>query len=232
MSNVLFIQHGDVDKPGLLGEILVGQGIGLHVFHPYQNANLPQQLLDYDGLALGGGGQSAYELEKYPYLREECDLVRQALAAGKPILGLCLGAQLMAQALGAEVYAAPQKELGFFPVSLHPEASFDPVLSALPSRFPATHWHGDTFALPAGSACLGSSSMTPHQIIRYGKKAFGFQFHLEMTPALFEELVWDAREDFSDAQIDAEALIHEARQVLPALEPHAREVFRRWTSLL
>jgi GMP synthase (glutamine-hydrolysing) len=232
MPNVLFIQHGDVDKPGLLAEILLSEGIGLHVVHPYQNADLPHHLLDYDGLALGGGGQSAYELEKYPYLRAECDLVRQALAADKPILGLCLGAQIMAQALGAKVYAAPRKELGFFPVTMHSDAAQDEVLSALPARFPATHWHGDTFALPAGSTCLGSSAMTPHQIIRYGKKAFGFQFHLEMTPALFEELVLDAREDFSDAQIDSEALILEARQVLPALEPHAREVFRRWTTLL
>ena len=232
MPNVLFIQHGDVDKPGLLAEVLESEGIGLHVLHPYQNGNLPRQLLDYDGLALGGGGQSAYELENYPYLCAECDLVRQAVLASKPILGLCLGAQLMAQALGAKVYAATQKELGFFPVTLHPDASFDQVLSALPARFPATHWHGDTFTLPAGAACLGSSAMTPHQIIRYGKKGFGFQFHLEMTPALFEELVMDAREDFSDAHIDGEALIHEARQVLPALEPHAREVFRRWAALL
>lgn len=231
MPNVLFIQHGVVDKPGLLAEVLESEGIGLHVFHPYQNANLPQEWLDYDGLAIGGGGQSAYELEKYPYLRLECDLIKYAIDAGKPVLGLCLGAQLMAQALGAKVYAAPQKELGFFPVTMHPDAAADEVLSALPACFPATHWHGDTFALPAGAACMGSSSMTPHQIIRYGKNCVGFQFHLEMNPALFEELVVDAREDFSD-QVVAEALIHEARQVLPPLESHAREVFRRWAAFL
>ena len=232
MPNVLFIQHGDVDKPGLLAEVLEREGIGLHVVHPYQNGKLPQQCFDFVGLALGGGGQSAYELEKYPYLRAECDLVRHALAGGKPVLGLCLGAQIMAQALGAKVYAAPQKELGFFPVTMHPDASADKVLSALPARFPATHWHGDTFEIPAGATCLGASSMTPHQILRYGKNAYGFQFHLEMTPPLFEELVLDAREDFSDARIDGAALIHEARKVLPSLEPHAREVFRRWATLL
>jgi GMP synthase-like glutamine amidotransferase len=231
MKRVLFVQHGDVDKPGLLAEVLEECGIECEVFHAWQGGGFPR-LDDYGGLALGGGGQSAWEVEAFPYLETECGLVRDAMERGIPVLGLCLGAQLIARALGAEVRRAESKEIGFFPVSLNTTGCSDPLVNALPSVFPATHWHGDVFEIPQSGECLGSSAMTPHQILRCGPRCIGFQFHLEMTPALFEELVWDSEEFFRDAGLSPEALIHEACEVLPKVEAPAREVFRRWASLL
>ncbi len=229
MRKVLFIQHGDVDKPGLLGEALPEHGVGLEIFHAWRDGVFPC-LEEFDGLALGGGGQSAWEVEKYPYLETECELVRTAMGQGIPVLGLCLGAQLLARATGAEVRRAERKEIGFFPIELNDAAFADVIVGALPPRFPATHWHGDVFEIPRCGVCLGSSALTPHQILRCGKNAIGFQFHLEMTPSLFEELVWDSEDFFRDCGISPEDLIAEAREVLPSIEPAAREVFRRWSA--
>ncbi len=231
MKKVLFIQHGDVDKPGLLAEALAAEGIGLEVFHAWREAVFPN-LEGFQGLALGGGGQSAWEVEKYPYLDFECRMVREAMERGIPVIGLCLGAQLIARAFGAEVRRAEQKEIGFFPVELNAAGRLDPVVGALPPRFPATHWHGDIFEIPASCQNLGFSDLTPNQILRVGPNCLGFQFHLEMTPPLFEELVWDAEDFFHGCGLAPEALIQESREVLPCLEPAAREVFRRWAALL
>ncbi|MFM8982038.1 MAG: type 1 glutamine amidotransferase [Spartobacteria bacterium] len=229
MKRVLFVQHGDVDKPGLLAEALAESGVGCEVFHAWRDGAFPA-LEEFHGLALGGGGQSAWEVEKYSYLETERHLVRSAMQRGLPVLGLCLGAQILARAMGAEVRRAERKEIGFFPVELNDAGRADAIVGALPSRFPAAHWHGDVFEIPRDGACLGSSALTPHQILRCGTNAVGFQFHLEMTPALFEELVWDSEDFFRDAGLSPENLIQEAHEVLPGLEPAAREVFRRWAA--
>jgi GMP synthase (glutamine-hydrolysing) len=232
MKKVLFIQHGDVDKPGLVAEVLDELSIELSVVHPYAGEALPVDAEDFDGLVLGGGGQSAYEIGLYPYLEMECGLIRSTLESKKPVLGLCLGGQLIAQALGAKVQQAERKEIGFFPVTRTADAPEDPLARELPEMFGAAHWHGDVFEIPIGGVRLASTALTPNQMFRYGRSCYGFQFHLEMTPALFEELVWDSRDYLVDSGVSPEELIREAGEVLPLLEQRARAVFRRWTEFL
>ena len=232
VKSVLFIQHGDVDKPGLLAEVLGELGIVLRIVHPYAGEVLPLDASDFDGLVLGGGGQSAYEADLHPYLDWECSLVRSALASQKPVLGLCLGGQLIARALGAEVRRADCKEIGFFPVTRSAEAGKDLLACELPEIFGAAHWHGDVFEIPIGGVLLASSKLTPHQAFRYGRSCYGFQFHLEMTPSLFEELVWDSQDYLVDSGVEPEMLILEAYDVLPLLEKSARAAFTRWAELL
>lgn len=231
VKKILFIQHGDVDKPGLLADALLAVGVELEIRHPYLGDKIPADLVGYDALALGGGGQSAYQVAEFPYLEEECELVRQAILADKPVLGLCLGAQLIAKALGAQVYQAEQKELGFFPVTMSASAASDPLLSAWSSRIYPTHWHGDVFGLPAGAECMASSTLTPNQIFRYGRATYAFQFHLEMTPALFEQLVDDAASDLMALGVDLVTLKTEAFRVLPSLRDTAVEFFKAWAKV-
>jgi len=232
VKKVLFIQHGDADKPGLLGAALAARNVGLEIRHPYAGDSLPEHLNGFDGLAVGGGGQSAYEHDKYPYLARECDLVREATHAEKPVLGLCLGAQLMALALGAPVRRSDHHEIGFFPVTLDPIARYDPLWCDLPTDFVTTHWHGDIFDLPTAGMRLGSSAMTQNQLFRYGRGLYGLQFHLEMTPEIFEEMIADSRDDLTASGADPDYLRAEAWRILPPLRETAETVFSRWATML
>jgi GMP synthase (glutamine-hydrolysing) len=231
-KKVLFIQHGDPDKPGLLGEVLRGSGVTMDILRPDLGQIVPQRLVGYSGLALGGGGQGVYEKDKYPYLQAEIDLVRSAASENRPILGLCLGGQLMAAALGGEVRPAPSKEIGFFDVTLDPISEYDPLWRGLPRSFPATHWHGDVFEIPPGGMRLGSSVQTPNQLFRYGHALYGFQFHLEMTPDLLDELVDDALDYLTDSGVSPDMMRREGRECLPRLRDTAETVFSRWAEML
>lgn len=232
VKKVLFIQHGEWDKPGLLADALSSCHVGLEILHPYTGEVLPECLEAFSGLAIGGGAQGAYEVEKYPYLATECHLIREAAHAEKPVLGLCLGAQLMASALGAPVRPGRQREIGFFPVTLDPIARYDPLWCDLPTDFVTTHWHGDIFDLPAAGMRLASSALTQNQIFRYGCGLYGLQFHLEMTPELFEEMLVDSEAYLTESGADPQKLREEAWRVLPPLRETAGKVFSRWAAML
>jgi GMP synthase (glutamine-hydrolysing) len=228
---VLFIQHSEVDSPGVLGETLEGMAITLDVLRPDIGQTIPTCLEDFGGLVLGGGPQGAYEQEKYPYLAHECALVRQAASQGIPVLGLCLGAQLMASALGARVQPG-RREVGFFEVNLDPISAYDPLWRGIPTKFIATHWHGDVFDIPPGGMRLAWSALTPNQLFRYGHALYGLQFHLEMTPRLFEEAITRAYGLLVDSGIDADLMSRQGQQFLPALQETASTVFSRWAEML
>ena len=232
MKNVLFVQHGGTDKPGILAEALSASRVGIEIVHPYLGEALPDSLEAFSGLAIGGGAQGAYEQEKYSYLTNECDLIKEAAREGKPVLGLCLGAQLMASALGAPVRPGTKREIGFLPVTLDPIARYDPLWCDLPTDFVTTHWHGDVFDLPAAGMRLASSALTPNQLFRYGCGFYGLQFHLEMTPEIFEEMVDDSLDDLVQAGLDPRKLREEARRFLPPLRETAGAVFSRWAAIL
>lgn len=231
-KRVLFIQHGDTDKPGLLGEVLEGLGIPMDVLHPYLDQPVPANLGDYSGLALGGGAQGVYEQDQYPYLTQECHLVREAMAAERPVLGLCLGGQLMASALGADVRKSGRKEIGFFEVTLDEFSQYDPVWSGMPQTFITTHWHGDVFDIPPGGMKMASSAMTPNQLFRYGHSMYGLQFHLEMTPVILDEMIEDSRDYLTEAGVDVDYMKQQGHEHLPKLRDTAATVFTRWADLL
>lgn len=124
-----------------------------------------------------------YEVDRHPRLRDEMKLMEEALDEEIPVLGLCLGSQLLAAVLGARVTPGPAKELGWREVALEEAAKRDPLFGNLPARFNALHWHGDVFDLPQGASLLARSAMTPHQAFSYGPSAWGILFHLEAGAA-------------------------------------------------
>lgn len=155
-----------------------------------------------------GGPMAVYEMHKYPYLITEALLIDRAIKAGKPVLGVCLGAQMVANVLGAKVYPGGAKEIGWFEVALTDAGAVDPCLSALklPGKNAAQvfQWHGDTFDLPRGAVRLASSGLYPNQAFRYGESVYALQFHIEVTPEIVR--TWLAPEQGIDfGGIDADS---------------------------
>jgi GMP synthase-like glutamine amidotransferase len=154
----------------------------------YKGEDLPL-LGSFDWLVVMGGSMGANDVAQYPWLAREKKFIRQAVASGKIVLGICLGAQLISDSMGGKVTKNPQKEIGWYPVTLTDEAKSSPVFKALPSRFMAFHWHGDTFSIPQhGGRKLAYSDACDDQAFEIGR-AIGLQFHLEFSKESIEHLI-------------------------------------------
>lgn len=143
---------------------------------------------DVPALIVMGGPMNVHEVQAHPWLESERHLIRRMLQFGRPLLGICLGAQQIAMALGAEVRPAAQSEIGWFDVQLTAAGGQDPLLGGLPPRFSALHWHGDQFELPSGALHLARSEACDSQAFRIGRHALALQFHLEMQAEGVREL--------------------------------------------
>jgi GMP synthase (glutamine-hydrolysing) len=197
--NVLIIKHVDIEGPGLIENCLKQENILYQILNLNSNIHLPK-LDDFTHIIILGGPMNVYEEDRYPFLRKEDLFIKEAIQRGKFILGICLGAQLIAKALGAKVSKAPVKEIGWYDVSLTRIGSRDPLFSNLPKRFPVFQWHEDTFEIPKAGKLVATSSLVPHQAFRYGDNAYGLQFHLELTEDMIQEWMETYEEEFRSAQ--------------------------------
>jgi len=156
---------------------------------------------EIDFLIIMGGPMTSYEEEKFPWLQKEKAFIKEAILKNKKVLGICLGAQLIADALGAKVFPGEHKEIGWFPVyksSEEPERS--KLLDVFPQKFSAFHWHGDVFNIPMGAVHLAGTSACENQAFVYNEKVLALQFHLETTPQSAEELIRHCGDEITDAQ--------------------------------
>ena len=152
---------------------------------------------EFDGIVAMGGPMSVNDEAEHPWLVEEKRWLAEAVRAGKPFFGACLGVQMLASALGARVYPLDQSEVGLLEVQRTVEGLTDPVIGALVDPLVTLQWHGDTFDLPEGGVLLASSPAAPNQAFRYGEAAYGIQFHLEVTPEMAEQ--WAGVPEYSAA---------------------------------
>jgi GMP synthase-like glutamine amidotransferase len=182
---VLVLQHIACEPPGVFEDVLRERGAELHRVELDDGEPLPDWR-GFDAIVAMGGPMSVNDEATLPWLIEEKRTIGDAVRAGKPYWGVCLGVQLLASSLGARVYAGPEPEVGLLPVELTAEGRVDPVFGDLDAGLATLQWHGDTFDLPVGATRLASSPVYPNQAFRF-ERAYGVQFHLEVSAEMARE---------------------------------------------
>jgi GMP synthase (glutamine-hydrolysing) len=173
-------------------------------------------------LIILGGPMGVYDEEQFPFLRWEKRIIRAAIDEAVPLLGVCLGAQLIAVALGAEVYHGPVKEIGWSPISITPHGQVDSLLGYLPESATVFQWHGDGFDLPSRAVRLASSVNFENQAFRLGKSIYGLQFHLEVTPRMIERWIDQRSKDLAQAPyVLPEKIVADTQSYAPTLKYYA-----------
>lgn len=193
MSKILggrlnYLQHVPFEDPGQILVWAREHDWTVSSTHLYENDRLPQ-VNDFDFLVIMGGPMNIYEEKKHPWLMAEKRLIADAIEQGRAILGICLGAQLIADVLGTPVYKNKYREIGWFPVSMSAQAKESRNFSSFPESFMAFHWHGDIFDTPAGAVRTAFSEACPNQAFEFDGRVIGLQFHLESTSAGIEKLI-------------------------------------------
>lgn len=187
-----YLQHVAFEGLGSIGPWLQSAGYQVTSTKFYESARLPNPK-DLDLLIIMGGPMSVNDEDRFPWLRSEKQFIRQCIDTGKAVLGICLGAQLIANSLGESVYPNRRKEIGWFPVKGLP-APKKSVFS-FPASMEVFHWHGETFDLPEGATLLAKSEACENQAFQFERKVIGLQFHLETTPASAEAIVKNCRDE-------------------------------------
>ena len=183
---VHWLQHADFEDLGCIAPWLAAKGYSVSGTRLYAGETPPEPSA-FDALVVMGGPMNIYDYAAHPWLRREKAAIRAAVDAGKRVLGVCLGAQLLADVLGGPVTRNADSEIGWFALNLTEAGRASPFFADLPERFTGFHWHGDTYALPPGAACLASSEGCAQQAFALGSQVLGLQFHLEVTRPNAEE---------------------------------------------
>ena len=225
--HALIIKNVFSEGPGTIGDYLHSRNIPFTICELNSGDQAPS-LERFTHLLVMGGPMAVYEMERYPYLAEEARLIDAAIKSSKRVMGVCLGAQMLAHVLGARVYAGGKKEIGWCDVALTKAGMEDPCMQGLSvDSKPAARvfqWHGDTFDLPQGAMLLASSELYPNQAFRYGDNVYALQFHIEVTPAIVRD--WLAPEQ----GIDVEAIIASSENQYAAYRKRAEVFYERFFS--
>lgn len=205
---LIIIQNDPEVPPGNIAENMDRLGLPYSLLHPYSGEPLPD-IRDISAMIVLGGAMHVNDHQRYPFLIELKKLVKQLVQAGVPYLGICLGGQLLASALGAQVVPNRWEELGTLPVTLNTEGLSDPLYAGIDSPFITFQWHHDSFDLPEDAVLLASSQACQHQAFRIGNTAWGTQFHPEATEAIIRSwAAWDKNTAVRSDQLCAEFNSH------------------------
>jgi GMP synthase (glutamine-hydrolysing) len=219
MKEVLVFQHDPFEDLGFFGEVLEKQGADYRVLRLFHGEMPAEEWGHVRALIVLGGPMSVDEEEAFPFLRWEKRIIRAAIDECVPVLGICLGAQLIAATLGAPVFHGPVKEIGWTPISITPHGQVDSLLGYLPENATVFQWHGDGFELPAGAIRLATSAHYDTQAFRLGKTIYGLQFHLEVTPRMIERWIEERSKDIAQAPyVLPEKILADTQSYAPALK--------------
>ena len=231
MPRLLVLQNVSCEHLGLIEPALKERGMEYRYVRPFADEPIPKDLAGWDGVIVLGGPMSANDGERLGFIADELRLLAKVQEAGMPALGICLGAQLIAKAAGAQVIAGEEKEIGWYPLTLTEEGKKDRVLDGLPGTFPVFQWHGETFDIPRGAVCLAGSERYSNQAFRLGEKVYGLQFHLETTQPMIIEWLDLYRDEHAKCggTVQGRASVMAKTALLKsAAEQRARQVFGRY----
>ncbi len=222
MKKILVFQHIERENPGFITDYVQDRGMELDLVALWGEYNMPK-LGNYDALVVLGGPMGVYE--EYPGKAEEIHALRNAIG-NMPVLGICLGAQLIAHALGAKVYphivnGKHIKEVGYYDVALTGEGRANKLFKGFESSFKVLQWHGDTFGIPEGGKLLVEAQLCTNQAFSYGENTYGLQFHVEAPPKMVETWIHeDSGWTQKDFNFDEERAMKEAHELAPVLKEH------------
>ena len=228
-KTILVVQHVECEGLGFFEPIAKRKGFDLRYIRVYRGERVTRRIDDVWGVVVLGGPMGVYEEERYPFIRDEIALVEEVLKRGIPFLGICLGCQILAKACGAPVYKGGAREIGWYGIELTEPARTDPLFIGLPQRMTVFQWHGDTFDIPVGAVNLASSELFPNQLIRVGARAYGIQFHLEITGDMIREWLRE-----NDMEVDPgmrERILRDTPRYMERLLRYGEAVFTRFLRL-
>ncbi|MBI5886609.1 MAG: gamma-glutamyl-gamma-aminobutyrate hydrolase family protein [Deltaproteobacteria bacterium] len=232
MSDILVIQHVESEGLGIISGMLREAGLEADIRRVFKQDPLPRSVEGYRGLICLGGPMGVYEEDAYPFIGAEIALIESALKAHRPMLGICLGAQLLARAAGAKVYKGGAKEIGWFRVRLTEAGRRAQLLAGFPDEYTVFQWHGDTFDVPANAVNLASSDLFANQFIKVGPAAYGIQFHLEVTePMVGEWLKINAAEVAAVKSADPAIILKQTPFNIPSIHALGRAMIARFLRL-
>ena len=188
MKRIHILQHAQSESSGCIEKWVEERSYSYNVTEVYTGKLLPD-VSEIDWLVIMGGGMSVHDTDELPWLIDEKRLIKECIHAGKVILGICLGSQLIAEALGSRVYKNRMKEIGWFPVMRINSGEDPAILKKFNSTETVFHWHGDTFDIPEGARCIFTSDVCKNQCLIYNERTLGLQFHLEVTENLLECMI-------------------------------------------
>lgn len=232
MKRAVALRHLAFEDLGLLADVLSAQQYDVSYREAGVDGLSDLRLAREDLLVVLGGPISACDDRRYPFLIEELRLIEQSLRRDVPVLGICLGAQLLARALGARVYTGSAKEIGFASVTLTAEGRTSCLAILEREASPVLHWHGDTFDLPAGTHRLASTDVTPNQAFSLGARLLGLQFHLEADLSRFERWLIGHTGELAAEGIDVGRLRADAREHAALLTRSGRAALGSWIGRL
>ena len=226
MNNAIAIRHVAFEDAGTLEPVLKERGIGLR----YLEAGVDDlsSAKDTDLLVVLGGPIGIYEVDRYPFLKQELAMIESAVKKGVPVIGICLGCQALAAVLAARVYPGKKKELGWEEMTLTKEGKASPLGAIDGVR--VLNWHGDTFDLPVGATRLASTAITPNQAFTYGDKVLALQFHVELPERDLEK--WLIGHTLELAKVDLGKMRADTARFAPAANEASRRVFNDWLDAL
>ncbi len=225
LRKILVVQHVACEPLGTLDPLLRRRKVRVRYHNVARAPDLLPDLGGCDALIVLGGPQNLDQQDRYPHLRRELQLIDAALGRDMPILGICLGAQLLAHALGAQVGRNPVRELGWGELVLREAGRADPVLSALGPRAPMFHWHGDTFEIPNSCAHLAESALCPNQAFRYGDRVYGLQFHMEVDEVLIGRWLGVYADELAQGAGDPDQIARQTLSDIGDLQVRAQVAF-------